>query len=584
MPSPASPAPQVDARMRGEEYYRELLRRNVLRLSLTYLAPMVLLSVYFYFQYRSILNESLANHLRTVAENRASTMDLFLHERIVNLFSQIDDPRLPVPPGPTVMEEVLRKLRQASDAVDDVGFIDETGIQTAYAGPYPELQGRDYGGQAWFLYLRKGSGNYIVADKHLGFRGRPHFTLAVSRVVEGRRSVLRAALDPAKTYQALSAPTEAHDTEVFVVNQAGKPQLLPQEAEPESELPQIVPPRQPRIGLASARTGDRRLPCAYAWLRSCEWALLVVPSAGAETAAIGNFRIDIIAFAVAILGVIFSVILMRAKHLVQTARQEDATRAELADNLIHASKLAAVGQLASGIAHEINNPLAIISEEVGLMQDLSDPKFGVEVTLGDLAPHLESIQDAVVRCRGITSGLLSFVRRGEVTVQLHSLHNLIDDIVNSFYGRGVARAGVKIVRNYCRDAPWIRADRTQVEQVFLNLLNNAIDAMEGYGRITITTTMHQEYDRVRVDVEDTGAGMTQEQLEKIFVPFYSTKQAGRGTGLGLPISYAIIKSMEGEMSVASTQGKGSTFSIILPVWGPEDVREAGLAEIPGERT
>jgi len=186
-----------------------------------------------------------------------------------------------------------------------------------------------------------------------------------------------------------------------------------------------------------------------------------------------------------------------------------------------------------------------------------------------LAPHLESIHEAVVRCRGITGKLLAFVRKDEVTVRPHNLHQVIDDVVNNFYGRGIAGAGIKIVRSYCRDNLYIVADRTQLEQVFLNLINNAIDAVQRNGRITITTTLLWEDDRVRVDVEDTGIGMTQEQLERIFLPFYTTKKVGKGTGLGLAISYAMIKSMEGEISVASTLGKGSIFSITLPIEGPE---------------
>jgi len=581
MPNPLYSPSHVDISIRGEDYYRDLQRKNLLRLALTYLAPLILLSAYFYFQYRSMLQESVGNHLRTVAESRAGTMDLFLHERIVNLFNLIDDPKLLFPPAPAVMEEMLRKLRQASDTFEDVGFIDAAGIQTAYAGPYAGLRGSDYGREEWFVSLKTRSGNFLVTDSYLGFRGKPHFTIAISRIFDGRYCVLRAALDPERSYRVVSSLAEARDVDVSLVNQAGEVQLPLQAAGTGPQRPPIVPARSPRIGLVAAQAGGRKVPYAYAWLRTCDWALLVMPSAEAGSARFGNAQIGIIGFAATIIALIFSVILIRAQRIVQNIRQADATRAQLTDNLIHASKLAAVGELASGIAHEINNPLAIISEEVGLIQDLSDPKFGADVTLQDLTPHLESIREAVVRCRGITGKLLAFVRKGEVTVQSHNLHQVIDDVVNNFYGRGIAGAGIKIIRSYCRDDLYILADKTQLEQVFLNLINNAIDAMERNGQITITTTLLWEYDRVRVDVEDTGIGMTQEQLERIFLPFYTTKKVGKGTGLGLAISYAMIKSMEGEISVASTLGKGSIFSITLPIVGPERAHETvkdGLQE------
>jgi two-component system NtrC family sensor kinase len=580
MPNPSYSPFHVDTSIRGEDYYRDLQHKNLLRLALTYLAPLILLSAYFYFQYRSMLQESVGNHLRTVAESRASTMDLFLHERIVNLSNMIDDPKLLIPPAPKVMEEMLHKLQQASDAFEDVGFIDATGIQTAYAGPYPGLGDRDYGQEAWFLSLKSRSGNSVVTDSHLGFRGKPHFTIAITRVLAGRYWVLRAALDPERSYRVLSSLAEARDADIIIVNPAGESQLPPQPAGVGQKRLQIVPARSPRIGLATVQASGRKVPYGYAWLRTCDWALLVMPSAEAESTRFGNAQISIIAFAATIIALIFSVILIRAKRIVQTIRLADATRAQLTDNLIHASKLAAVGELASGIAHEINNPLAIISEEVGLIQDLSDPKFGVDATLQDLGPHLESIHEAVVRCRSITGKLLAHVRKGEVTVQRLNLHQVIDDVVNNFYGRGIAGAGIKIIRSYCRDDLYILADRTQVEQVFLNLINNAMDAMEPNGQITITTTLLWGHDRVRVDVEDSGIGMTQEQLEKIFLPFYTTKKVGKGTGLGLSISYAIIKSMEGQMSVASTLGKGSTFSIILPFVGPESAHETTKEGLP----
>jgi two-component system NtrC family sensor kinase len=291
------------------------------------------------------------------------------------------------------------------------------------------------------------------------------------------------------------------------------------------------------------------------------------PSPGAGSSYSFNAEINIIAFSATIIVLIFSVIVIRAKKIVQTIHQADATRAQLSDNLLHASKLAAVGELASGIAHEINNPLAIINEEAGLIQDLISSKFGAQVSLEDLAPHLESIQEAVFRCRDITGKLLDFVRKSPIRVEAYNLHKVIDEVVHSFYGRELAVSNTKIIRSYCREEVLVLADKTQLGQVFLNLLNNAINAIQDRGKITVTTTLEQD-DRVRIDVEDTGRGMTPEQLQKIFTPFYTTKPGGKGTGLGLSISYAIIKSLAGEISVSSSAGRGTTFTIFLPLHEP----------------
>jgi two-component system, NtrC family, sensor kinase len=557
----------LDPSLRSAEYYRDLQRKNVLRLVLTYLAPLIILSVYFYFQYRTILRENSQNHLRSVAENYAKTMDLFLQERVQNLSNLIDDPKLNIRPSPSAMREMLRKLSLASDAFVDVGMLDASGIQVAYEGPYTELRGRAYGEEPWFGALNSRKENFIVTDVSAGVHGKARFTLAVSRIIEGQRVVLHASLDLDKVSHYLTLLVDPGEVDISLVNPAGYYQLAASAGSRALERSAIVPPSSPRIATATATMRGSAAPYAYAWLHTCEWALIAQPSAGAGNVHSRNAEINIVAFSAAIIALIFSVIVIRSKKIVQNIQQADATRAQLSDNLLHASKLAAVGELASGIAHEINNPLAIINEETGLMQDMISSKFNLQVSLQDLGPHLESVQEAVFRCRDITSKLLDFVRKGPIRVGVYNLHPLIDEVVNSFYGRELAVSNIEIVRSYCRDQVLVLADKTQLGQVLLNLINNAIDAIEGRGRITITTTLQWD-ERVKVDIVDTGRGMTPEELQKLFTPFYTTKQAGKGTGLGLSISYAIVKSLAGEITVASTPGRGSTFSILLPVHKP----------------
>ena len=563
MPDSIRQAPALDSSLRSEAYYRELQRKNVLRLILTYLAPLIILSLYFYFQYQSMLRESVRNHLRTVAENHANTMDLFLQERIANLSNLIDDPKIHIPPAQPVMSDLLQKLTRTSDAFEDIGFIDDAGFQTAYAGAYPELAGKEYAGELWFRALKEEKNDFIVTDVYPGLRRKPHFTIAVSRWIDGRYVVLRSALDPERLYRYFSSLAKTRDADIALVNSAGLFQLVDPRTGAALQRSAIIPPAEPPLATMTADTDRGELPFAYAWLRTCNWALIARPSPESEPAYSQSARINLIAFSAAIIALIFAVIVIRAKKIVQTIRQADLTRAQLSGNLLHASKLAAIGELASGVAHEINNPLAIINEKVGLMQDLMDPRFRLQASMADFAPHLESIREAVFRCRDITSKLLTFVRKDEIDRRLHDLHGIIDEVVHSFYSRDMAPSNIEILRRYCAEAPQILVDRTQLEEVFLNLINNAIDAIEDQGTITIATVCLPE-DRVRIDIEDTGTGMNQEQLQKIFHPFFTTKQAGKGTGLGLSISYAIIQSLAGEVSVASTVGMGSVFSITLP--------------------
>jgi two-component system NtrC family sensor kinase len=225
--------------------------------------------------------------------------------------------------------------------------------------------------------------------------------------------------------------------------------------------------------------------------------------------------------------------------------------------------LASVGELAAGIAHEINNPLAIIAEEVGVLKDSLDPTLAEPGDPPvDLAEHLAAMHEAVFRCRDITRKLLGFVRQTEVRLERHDLHTILDDVLEGMLGNELAISSVTVVREYDVAVPALVTDRNQLVQVLVNLVKNAVDAMPTGGTLTVTTR-HQD-DRVALSVRDTGCGIPAEQFDRIFMPFYTTKDPGRGTGLGLSVSYTIVKTFGGDIRVDSAPGIGSTFTVTLP--------------------
>ncbi|MBM3789038.1 MAG: hypothetical protein FJW35_01670 [Acidobacteria bacterium] len=563
-----------DPILHGERYYQHLQRRNILRLILTYLLPLVILTVYFGFQYRQLIIEGNKAHLKAIAENQANTLDLFLRERVVNLSNLIDDPRIELPPSAEAMMNLLATLKQNSETFVDIGFFDSNGVQIAYEGPYPQLENRDYSGEAWWVALKNKADPFIITDIYLGFRQRPHFTIGVSRVLRGQYVVLRATLDP-EEFSDYIAHLE-HPSEVYtsIVNQAGYYQVVTPQMGAALALSSIIPPRSPKLDSQEIVLGGDRIYYGYSWLRTCDWALIVQATSDMGGGPGGGTIINIVAFSAAVILLIFSIIVARARKIVREVRKADIARAELTDNLLHASKLAAVGELASGIAHEINNPLAIINEEVGLIKDMMDPEFKMSRSLEDLKPGLNNIEEAVFRCRDITRKLLAFVRRTELNLQTYDIHEVIDGVVKGFYAHELAVSNVELSSDYWSEPLFVAADRNQLQQVFLNLITNAIDAVEDRGRIAIATSLADG--RVYISVADSGVGMTQELLDKIFLPFFTTKQVGKGTGLGLSISYGIIKSLGGNISVTSTLGQGSTFTIDLPAAARPSREHAGV--------
>ncbi len=538
---------------------RKSQRREFVRLFVTYLGPVILLTVFFLLQHHWITAESRQLHLLSIAETQANTLDLFLRERLANVSNLIHDPGLRFPASSEAMARELARLKRDSASFVDVGFFDSSGKQVAYAGPFPALEHQDYGEEPWFTKLRGQPEGFIITDIYLGFRGNPHFTIAVKRVVGDQHYVLRATLDPQEIYEYVTTLKGSSDVITHIVNRGGGYQLAPAHmAEAMDEL-STVPPSTPTTGTHSGGGTATQGLYAYSWLRTADWALIVRIPATKASGPLSGGLVRILLTSIGVMLVVFCVISVRAKKLVQFQEKTEQAEAQLE----HAAKLASVGELAAGIAHEINNPLAVITEEAGLARDLISPEFEDQITLPEVVPILERIEEAAFRCRDITRKLLQFVRKTEVDLREQDIHDLIDEVTDGLLGHELAVSNVEIIKDYGRDLSTVTTDRAQLQQVLLNLLNNAVDALNGPGRITIATALRDSH--LHLSVSDTGEGMTPEHMERIFQPFFTTKEVGKGTGLGLSVSYAIVKGMGGRIDVRSTPREGSTFTIVMPI-------------------
>ncbi|MFZ2088725.1 MAG: ATP-binding protein, partial [Desulfobaccales bacterium] len=240
--------------------------------------------------------------------------------------------------------------------------------------------------------------------------------------------------------------------------------------------------------------------------------------------------------------------------------ESDLRREAAYREMQESSKLASIGRLAAGVAHEVNNPLAIINEKAGLIKDLAE--FTPDFPKKDrLLPLTGAILQSVDRCRTITQRLLGFARRMDVSIQLISLNEVIEEVLG-FLEKEALHRNIDLQLNLAKDLPRIASDRGQLQQVFLNILNNAFDAVADGGKVAITS-FEVEMDTVGVTIQDDGQGMTQETMEHLFEPFFTTKK-GYGTGLGLSITYGIIKKLGGDIKVKSQFGVGTTFTVFLP--------------------
>jgi len=253
----------------------------------------------------------------------------------------------------------------------------------------------------------------------------------------------------------------------------------------------------------------------------------------------------------------------RQVALVIERRQAEEDKLKLHNQLLHADRLATIGMLAAGVAHELNEPLGNILGFAQLAKKCPGVPASAEQDIG-------KIEAASLHAREIIQKLLVFARQAPPKKIQVDLNRVVEDGLYFFEAR-CAKEGIELVRLLSPDLPEIKADPAQLNQLLVNLIVNALQSMPGAGKITVQTRFCDH--NVYLIVEDMGAGMSKEVLDKIFIPFFTTKDVGHGTGLGLPVVYGIVTAHGGSINVKSGPGCGTRFEIQLPAAEPEDTDE-----------
>ena len=245
------------------------------------------------------------------------------------------------------------------------------------------------------------------------------------------------------------------------------------------------------------------------------------------------------------------------RTLEEKVKQRSEELGAMQARVAQSERLASLGMLAAGVAHEVNNPLSAILALTALtLEDVKEDD-----------PNRENLQEVVKqtrRCRDIVKGLLEFSRHSKFNPELADLNTILQDTL-SLVTKQAQFLNITVVVNYDSELPPVMADKSELEQVFMNILMNAVQAMQERGTITISTRHSTPDNSVEVLISDTGCGVPADKINQVFDPFFTTKESGQGTGLGLSIAYGIITSHRGNISVESEVGKGSTFKIRLPI-------------------
>lgn len=239
-------------------------------------------------------------------------------------------------------------------------------------------------------------------------------------------------------------------------------------------------------------------------------------------------------------------------------KRDEQLRRQAQEEIRRSERLAMIGRLASGVAHEINNPLGSILLFTRLLLQ-GAPVEGLQ------RDNLERIERETRRCQNIVQGLLEFARKREPKVEEVNINDAVDKTIQLFENQAMFH-NIEVVKQSQPDLPTASADLGQIMQVFANIIMNAVDAMNGHGVLTIRTALVEAQRCIEIGFSDTGCGVPPEELDKVFEPFYTTKGVGQGTGLGLSVSHGIIQAHGGTIKVHSRVTEGTTFVVSLPIW------------------
>lgn len=552
-------------------HYRSLARNMVLIIISVSMVPMIVVSSTLYLQFRHSYRAKVNDHLSELVQKHQQNIDTFLQERLTDIrlmaarngYDRLKDEAL--------LRQNLDLLQQEYGAVFvDLGVVDADGRQEAYAGPF-KLARAYYGDADWFKQALKR--DQVISDVFLGLRGLPHFIVAVHSLESGKPWILRATIDFVYFNNLVDNIRIGSTGLAFILNREGKPQTTPGARPPSNGVSEEAV-LQDLWSTLSSGTGDVRIELredrrgveniyAGAFLKNGDWLLVYQQSAEDAFADLHwSFMITTLIMAVGMAS-IFLMAFTLSRMIVIRAARADEEKKLMNQKMVETGKLASIGELAAGVAHEINNPVAIMVEEAGWMEDLLEEReFQGSQNLEEFNRALAQIQTQGRRCKDITHKLLSFARKTAASVQDVQINYLMEDLV-ALSAQRAKFSLVEVKTELAEGLPIVRVSISELQQVFLNLINNAIDAM-GHkgGRLTLTTRAQNGF--VVVDVADTGSGIAAVNLNRIFDPFFSTKAVGKGAGLGLSICYGIINKLGGRIEVASTVDVGTTFSVYIP--------------------
>ena len=559
--SPFRPQTSGDPNIAPPKRYRRLWRFTIIMTMMITFIPLGVMTMVNYHHDQKAYDAEMSYMISQILSNTKRTLEFIMEERMSALALIVREKPFSELADDDCLTSTLRSLKQSFGGFVDLGLIDSNGNQLNYSGPY-DLKGKNYKNQSWFhqVYLR----GIYVSDVFMGYRNFPHFVITIKYDKEDRDYfVLRATIDMDLINRQIYSLDLEETTDAFIINQNGVLQTASKFYGGLLEESGIDVPTHSRnsVVISESKRGNRRQTQGYAYIKDTPFILMASAYLQNPFQHWASRRSELLWFLGITIVILTIVIIYRSTYMVNRLRASDERHAKTLHNIEYTNKMATIGRMAASVAHEINNPLAIINEKAGLMKDMVSfsPDFPKREKSLDL---LTAIENSVERCSKVTHRLLGFSRRMDIRKELIDLENLMREVV-SFIGKEAEHRNISVNYNIEINVPSIDSDRGQLQQVFLNIVNNAIAAVKDGGRIDISVRS-EDHRSVSVSIADDGSGIPKENLKHIFEPFFSTK-GEFGTGLGLSITKEIIDKLGGRIEVVSELNKGTCFTITLPL-------------------
>ncbi len=535
-------------------------RRIIAALLTVSLLPLVLMGLGAWKVYGRLLDQKALQLQRGVVESHARAIDAYLTERLNSLRLLAAIHSLDEIARLERLDQLFLALNSNSEGgFQDLGVIGEDGAHLAYVGPY-DLMKCNYAETDWFKEVMA-KGHYF-SDVFLGFRNSPHSIIAVKVQQNGKTWILRATIDSERFNSLVQTGVLGASGEAYIINRAGLYQTKTKMANVLDPSPISTPDLFTGVRDQNIRSGDDLKIRVTTWIPRLDWLLVVERNAAEVRAPVRQAAINGAFLALLSMILIVATTIIATHRLTSRIEQANAKREEMTRAFTRSARLASIGEMATGLAHEINNPLAVISSEQTNISDLSLILNQDDPNVREILESVERSKHQIQRCKAITTKMLQFGRQRETELVPTDLRQILNEI-GELLDRQAKVRNVELSFAIEEPLPEVKIDGVELEQVLVNLIQNSFQALPDGGHVQVR--FRRVGSEALLEVSDDGTGIAPENLERVFEPFFTTKPVGQGTGLGLSVCYGLAQSWGGMLEAESTISKGTTMRVRIPL-------------------